>query len=90
MKNIKFKLGKILITPNAEASLNEEDVLASLRRHASGDWGICDARDWSDNDRSLAHSMQLFSPFKDRNGKMFWIFTEADRSMTLVLLDGEH
>ena len=38
----KFPLGQIVITANAQATLDPADVQQGLSRHARGDWGdVC-------------------------------------------------
>ena len=46
----RFPLGRIVITPNALQSVPQPDVLAALRRHATGDWGEVDEHDHRENE----------------------------------------
>ena len=85
-----FNLGRTLITPGALEALHPEDVLVSMQRHAACDWGDCCASDMEENEFSLDKFLRLFSVYHDRNGKKFWIITEADRSSTTVLLPEEY
>ena len=88
--NAKFELGRTAITPNASDTLNPEDTLTALTRHAAGDWGICGPEDWQENDFSLPRHLRLFSVYEDRHGTKFWVITEADRSATTVLLPEDY
>lgn len=86
----KFPLGQTVITPTARDRLHPEDVLVSLNRHAVGDWGdVCEA-DRQENEFSLPRDLRLFSVYHDRAGEKFWIITEADRSVTTVLLPEDY
>lgn len=86
----KFALGQTVSTRNAVETLNPEDVLLALRRHASGDWGNCGPEDWESNEEDLKNGERLLSVYHDRNGVTFWIITEWDRSVTTVLLPEDY
>lgn len=85
-----FPLGRVVITANAERELVCDDVVAALNRHAAGDWGECGTEDWAENDLSLREGFRLFSVYRDRLGPKFWIITEADRSVTTILLPSDY
>ena len=87
---MQFPLGQTVITPNAMAQLQAEDVYQALGRHARGDWGELDAEDVAENDRSITDGCRLLSAYTDRNGVKFWIITEWDRSATTVLLPEDY
>lgn len=86
----KFPLGSIVITSNAQSRLDDEDVINALRRHAAGDWGDVDEHDRQENELSLEHGFRLLSVYYDRLGTKFWIITEADRSVTTILLPEDY
>lgn len=88
--SVSFPLGQTVITPNAAASVEHADVLAALRRHASGDWGELGEEDRAANDRALVEGTRLLSAYRARNGTRFWIITEADRSVTTILLPEDY
>lgn len=81
-----FALGQTVITPDALENLDAADVLSALQRHARGDWGDVPAEDRAANERSICEGCRLLSAYTDRKGTKFWIITEADRSVTTVLL----
>jgi hypothetical protein len=85
-------LGRIVATPGALEILSEagEDPLRYLARHASGDWGYLDAHDRRENERSLKHGWRVFSSYQVGGGRTIWIITEADRSVTTILLPEEY
>ncbi|MEI6075984.1 MAG: hypothetical protein WCS94_10445 [Verrucomicrobiota bacterium] len=88
--SLSFPLGQTVITRNAHDELNPEDVLLSLRRHATRDWGNLCPADKAENELSLKEGFRLLSAYEDRNGTKFWIITEADRSVTTVLLPSDY
>jgi hypothetical protein len=85
-----LSLGKIVITPNARDHLQPEDVLVALSRHVSGDWGDLDDHDRAVNDFALENFERILSAYSDRTGTTFWIITEADRSVTTILLPEDY
>jgi hypothetical protein len=90
MPGSKFPLGQVVITANAKDKLHPEDHARALARHKSGDWGDVDEADRQENEVSLAQGLRLFSVYHDRAGTKFWIITEADRSVTTILLPEDY
>ena len=86
----RFALGQTVITANALSKLVSMDVLSGLQRHASGDWGDVDPEDWQSNDLALEQGERLLSAYRSAAGVKFWIITEADRSLTTVLLPEDY
>ena len=85
----RFALGDIVITANAQARLNPADVAQGLARHARGDWGEVDEDDREQNEFALKEGCRLLSVY--RSGELtFWIITEADRSVTTILLPEDY
>jgi hypothetical protein len=64
--------------------------MAYLVRHIAGDWGEVDEQDRRENELSLVHGFRLLSAYTLKNGTKIWIITEADRSVTTVLLPEEY
>jgi hypothetical protein len=85
-----FELGRLLITPAAQSTLDNQDVIKALERHLSGDWGDCCSEDWEANKQALTEDERLFSVYHDRNTVKFWIITEADRTATTILLPEDY
>ncbi len=85
-----FPLGRIVATANAASTVPQSDITAALRRHAQGDWGLVDSEDWQENDRSVAGGFRILSAYDSDDGTRFWIITEADRSVTTVLLPADY
>ena len=86
----KFRLGKIVSTPNALDRLSQDDILIGIGRHQAGDWGDVDEHDQIKNELSLKQGLRLWSAYRAGNGVKFWLITEADRSYTTVLLPEDY
>jgi hypothetical protein len=86
----KFRLGRIVATPNALSRLTEEDILRAIQRHQAGDWGDLDGHDQQENEFSLKEGFRLFSVYHAKNGTRFYVITEADRSVTTILLPEDY
>jgi hypothetical protein len=86
---VKFPLGQIVITANANNQLNSQAVNEALIRHASGDWGNVCPEDSDENELSLKEGFRLLSVY-GTGDKKFWIITEADRSVTTVLMPDDY
>ena len=88
-RTVRFSLGQTVITANASLQLATEEVLTALARHANGDWGDLCPEDSLANDEALQHGGRLFSAYGQGDNR-FWIITEADRSVTTVLLPDDY
>lgn len=86
---IRFSLGAVVITANASVRLTTEEVLSGLCRHASGDWGDLCPEDTLGNHDALHQGGRLLSAY-GQGIHRFWIITEADRSVTTVLLPEDY
>jgi hypothetical protein len=87
-----LSLGTVVATPGALAALEEarESSLGFLARHASRDWGEIPPEDWEENEFSIKNELRVLSAYTLRNGTKIWIITEADRSLTTILLPDEY
>ena len=98
-----FRLGQILATPGALATLEACDIHSLslvLGRHVIGDYGDLCNEDRELNNHSLTSGMRIFSSYKlarrAGNGETtvatetVWIITEADRASTTILLPSEY
>ena len=86
----KFTLGQVLATPGALRSVSPLECGDALARHVAGDWGDLCEEDWAENEFSLTRRLRLFSVYHTEDGTKFWVITEADRSVTTVLLPEEY
>lgn len=99
MKKPLFNPGEILATPGAFAAIPDSEAqTALLVRHLNGDWGCVGAEDRATNDAALTNGSRLFSaypidpskPCLGHGANCVWIITEADRSVTTLLLPDEY
>jgi len=77
-------------TPTALEQLTQDDILLGIQRHQAGDWGDVDEHDRQENESSLLQGFRLLSVYHSAAGVKFWIITEADRSVTTVLLPEDY
>lgn len=88
----KFPLGRIVATPGALAALQAagQQPHEFLVRHMSGDWGDLSEEDRQENELSVRESFRILSAYHTRLGETIWVITEADRSMSTLLLPQEY
>jgi hypothetical protein len=84
-------LGKVVATPRAlellmEAGGRPFDLLA---RHATGNWGDLCAFDRRQNEIALREGLRVLSSYPVGR-ECVWVITEADRSVTTILLPEEY
>lgn len=84
--HVKFAMGLIVITPEALAVLDLQEVQSAIMRHGNCDWGDVGREDQLANERALKNEGRLCSVFHAANSRTFWIVTEGDRSVTTILL----
>ena len=87
-----FPLGRTVATPGALALLDHAGVNAStlLVRHQNGDFGDLDEVDRVANANAICNHTRIFSAYVLGRGNRIWIITEADRSVTTMLLPSEY
>jgi hypothetical protein len=87
----QLPLGKVVATPGALKLLSEigEDPFGYIARHATGDWGELCAFDRRQNEIALRDGYRVLSSYDVPQGRV-WIITEADRSITTILLPEEY
>ena len=92
MSGIKFSPGRVVATPGVLEALKAsgDDPLAYLVRHLAGDWGELDESDIRENELSLENGWRILSAYTLSTGVRFWIITEADRTVTTLLLPSEY
>ena len=90
VRESKFPLGRLMMTPGVRDSIPPSEMHRALRRHAQCDWGELGAEDLRSNEEALKRGTRLFSAYRTESGIKFWIITEADRSLTTVLLPDEY
>lgn len=88
----RFPLGQCVTTPGAIDATTEsgEDLRSFVRRHHCGDWGeVCD-EDAQANEDALTDGSRLLSVYFTKNKVKLYVITEANRSVTTVLLADEY
>jgi len=87
-----FDPGQIVATPGALDALAEAEQHPGdfLSRHLAGDWGEICREDQKANHEALETGLRLMSVYHTRNNTKLWIITEADRSVTTLLLPEEY
>jgi hypothetical protein len=87
--NSAFLIGSVFVTKSVLREIAIEDIEAILYLHAQGDWGeICDT-DKSANEVALRFGGRLRSAHESKGGIRIYIFTESDRSVTVVHLSND-
>ena len=88
----RFSLGRIVATPGALQAMQDsmQSPTEFLTRHAAGDWGDICPSDKSLNDEAVTDEGRLLSAYRTSLGVKLWIITEADRSVTTILLPEEY
>lgn len=92
MVQAKFPLGRIVATPGALDALQRagQSPWRFLAYHQKGDWGELSEEDKKENDFSVINGLRILSAYPLRTGVKLWIITEADRSVTTLLLPHEY
>lgn len=87
-----FKLGQIVATPGALELLEQfgQQPGVYLKRHVTGDWGDIDPEDKGLNEQAIKDGLRIMSVYHLAPKKTIGIITEADRSVTTLLLPEEY
>lgn len=87
-----FRLGQIVATPGALRALERagDTPQKFLERHVCGDWRDLDEEDRQENALSLEHSLRLLSAYQTAAGEKLWVITEANRTLTTILLPSDY
>lgn len=88
----QFELGQVVATPAALDCLDTHKVspLTLLSRHVSKDFGDIDQEDWQANLAALQYGNRIVSAYSIAPDAVIWVITEADRSVTTLLLPEEY
>lgn len=89
-----FQLGQVVYTVSIQHLIEKEkisslDLFTLLSRHAKGDWGELCEDDQQANQSALTEGDRLLSAYTVNKIKI-WIITEADRSVTTILLPSDY
>ena len=102
----RFPLGQIVATPGALELLQETSFSAAalISRHVHGDWGDLCEEDRTENEFAVTRRLRILSCYRlvdaerlaatprDKRSSLptLWIITEADRSVTTLLLPSDY
>lgn len=88
----RFTLGRLIMTEGVDALIHQGRLnpLPYLRRHLRADWGDLDEPDQRRNNAALQSGDRLLSSYPIAPDLTLWIITEADRSVTTLLLPSEY
>ena len=93
MMTTLFPLGRVVATPRALNVLVTagQDPDELLDRHQSGDWGEVSPEGARDNEVSAREGFRVLSSYLVGSSvRRIWVITEADRSVTTILLPEEY
>lgn len=92
MSAARFLLGRVVATPGALQPFEDagQHPTLFLTRHITGDWGELDEHDRAENELSVVRGFRILSAYTLSTGTRIWIITEADRSVTTLLLPSEY
>lgn len=93
-----FALGAIVSTPGVLEAVSRPRILECLTRHARGDWGQVCKDDAAENNLATREGFRVLSAYAIDPAKpcagfgenCVWVITEADRSVTTLLLPSEY
>ena len=87
----RFPLGKLVATPGALRLLEQHkaEPFDFILRHVGGDFGALDADDVASNETALKRGFRILSSYPIKGNERLWIITEADRSVTTLLLPND-
>ena len=91
-KAVLFDTGFIVRTPGALLALIKAQVTESrlIERHLSGDFGeLCD-EDQASNRHAIQEGGRILSSYQVDAQTKVWVITEADRSVTTLLMPSEY
>lgn len=86
----RFNVGNTFATKRVLDEIDIADVSFAVLRHQLGDWGDVCVYDKNRNDIALDQGGRIFSRYRDRKCKKFWVITEADRTSTTILFPEEY
>jgi hypothetical protein len=87
---MELSLGRLMMTPGVQSRVDAAEIMRAVVRHQVGDWGDVSQEDWDENELSVSMGFRVLSAYTTESGIRFWVITEADRSLTTVLLPEEY
>jgi hypothetical protein len=90
----RFELGRWMVTRGASDELPGQCILDCFHKHARGDFGVVCAEDYEANLDAIAEGLRILSVYRCDNKRgdatKIYVITEADRSVTTLLLAEEY
>jgi len=89
---IRFALGRVVATPGALRALEKAEQAPDvfLDQHVNGDWGDVPDADKQENEVAVEQGVRILSAYTTSAGDRIWVLTDADRSVTTILLPHEY
>lgn len=84
-----FQTGPLAATPGAINTFTDRQLAAALTRHVAADWTDMPAEDQHANREAIRLGGRIFGSYLIEQ-QTVWIITEADRSVTTILLPEEY
>ena len=87
-----FVTGQLVATPAALRAIREAKAnpIDYITRHTRGDWGEVGKEDAQENELSVSQGFRILSVYTLHTKVRIWVITEADRSVTTILLPDEY
>lgn len=86
-----FETGKLRITRGVNETIPVHEAAIAMLRYLDGDWGDLCEEDWELNDYAVRTGLlRLYACYHTSEGEEFLIITEADHSVTTILLPSEY
>ncbi|MGA7917777.1 MAG: hypothetical protein WCA00_21255 [Candidatus Acidiferrales bacterium] len=85
-------VGRLVATPGALAALEKtgQSPVEFLARHVAGDWEELPVEDQTENLLSVERGFRVLSSYRTLAEERIWVITEADRSLSTLLLPDEY
>lgn len=84
----RFRHGRLIMSSRVSDLVQQRrlHVQSYLQRHLNGDWGEVSAGTRQANEAALRTKEALFSAYAIDSELKLWIITEADRTVTTLLI----
>lgn len=88
----RFPLGRVVATRTllAHVAPTKTSLVPYLERHQRGDWGNLGRSDKQANEDAIQNGSRILSKYLLKDGTPIYIITEADRSVTTVMLVSDY
>ena len=89
---LRFELGRQFVTPGAKARISGQEIMDCFSKHEAGDFGPIGDEDYDANVDAIRGGARIMSVYRcgARREHEVFVITEADRSVTTLLLAEEY